>query len=97
MPAASQVAAILGERANTQIFFAIVQAVMVDVVHDEMVRSVHYLAVHFDTLAAGFSHGVEIPVRTLGEPCIFAQPQVVFGINDGELTPSQRYNTRLFI
>jgi len=70
---------------------------MVNVVHDQMVRSVHYLAVHFDALAAGFSHGIEIPVRTLGEPVIFAQPQVVFGIDDSELTASQRYDARLVI
>jgi len=70
---------------------------MVNVIHDQMVRSVHYLAVHFDALAAGFSHGIEIPVRTLGEPVIFAQPQVVFGIDDSELTASQRYDARLVI
>ncbi len=74
MPSGAEVPAIFGESADAQVFLAIVQAVMVDMVHDQMVRSVHYLAVHFDAPAAGFSHGVEIPARTLGEPCIFAQP-----------------------
>jgi len=94
VPAGAEVPAVLGESADAQVFLAIVQSVMVDVVNDQMGRSVHYLPVHFDAPAAGFSHGVEIPVRTLGEPFIFAQPQVVFGVDDSELTASQRYNAR---
>ena len=97
MPSGAEVPAIFGESADAQVFLAIVQAVMVDMVHDQMVRSVHYLAVHFDAPAAGFSHGVEIPARTLGEPGIFTQPLVVFGIDDSEQAASQRNETRLFI
>jgi len=88
VPAGAEVPAVLGESANTQVFLAVVQAVMVDVVHDQMVRSVHYLAVHFDAPAILLPHGVEIPARTLGEPGIFAQPQIVFGIDDGEQAAS---------
>lgn len=97
MPACAEVPAILGESAVAQVFFPVVQAVMVDMVHDKMLRSVHDLPVHFDALTAGFSHGVKIPVRSFGEPCIFAQPQVIFGIDDGEQAASQRYNTRPLI
>ena len=88
MAAGAEVPAVLGESADSQVFLSIVQAVMVDMVHDQMVRSVHYLPVHFDALTAGFSYGVEILVRTFGEPGIFAQPQVVFGIDYGELAAS---------
>ena len=97
VPAGAEVPAVLGESADPQVFFPVIQPVMVDMVHDKMVRSVHYLPVHFDANAAGFSHSVKIPVRSLREPGIFTQRLVVFGIDDSEQAASQRYNTRLFI
>ena len=97
MPAGAEVPTVLSESAKTQVFFTVVQAVMVDMIHNQMVRSVHNLPVHFDALAAGFSYGVKILVRSLREPCIFAQPQVIFGIDDCEQAASQRYNARPLI
>lgn len=63
-------------------------------VDDQMVRGVHDFTVHFDTFAVFFSNGVAILIRTFGEPCILAQPRVVFGVDDGELSAGQRNPSR---
>ena len=84
------VPAVLGEGAQAQVPLAVIQAVMVDVVHDQMVRGAHDFAVHFEGLAVGFSHGVAILVRPFRKPGILAQARIVLGIDDGELAPRQR-------
>ena len=66
------VSAVLGEGAQPQVLLSVVQAVMVDVVHDQVVRGLHDFAVHLDALAAGFSGGVAIPARPFREPGILA-------------------------
>ena len=82
MTTASQVAAVFGESTNPQVLLTIVQAVMVDVVHDEIVRGVNNPAVHFDTFAVFFSNGVAIFPRPFGEPSILAKPRIVIGIDN---------------
>ncbi len=86
----ASISAVLGEGAQTQVRLAVVQAVVVDVVHDEMVRGVHDLTVHFDALAARFSHGVAILRRSFGEPCIATQTRIVLGIDDSAFAPCER-------
>ncbi len=80
----SLVLAVLGEGAGAEVGVAVVQAIMVDVVNNEMVGSVGDLAVHFDAFAVFFSNGVVIFVSAFGEPGILAQVRVVFGVDDGE-------------
>jgi len=57
---------------------------VVDVVNDEMVRSVGDLAVHFYAFAFFFSNGVVILISAFGEPGVLTQAGIVFGIYDGE-------------
>jgi len=73
---------------------AVVQAVVVDVVNDEMVGDVGDLAVHFDAFAVFFSNGVVIFISAFGEPGILAQDGIVFGVDDGELAAGERYEAR---
>ncbi len=88
------VSAVLGEGAQAQVLLSVVQAVMVDVVHNQVVRGLHDLAVHLDALAAGFSGGVAILARPFREPGILAQARIVLGIDDGEFAPRQRDQAR---
>ena len=60
---------VVGEGAEAEVFLSIVQAIMVDVVDDEVVGGVCYLAVHFYGFPILFSGGVESVVRGFGEPC----------------------------
>ena len=91
MTTAAQIPAVLGEGVQPKVFFSVVQAVMVNVVNNQMVRGVGNLAVHFDALAVFFSNGVAILMRTFCKPGVSAQARVVFGIDDGELSAGQRY------
>ena len=59
-----------------------------------MVRGVHYLAVHLDTLAVFFSDCIAVLIRPFSEPGISAQPWIVFGIDDGKETAGQRNSPR---
>ncbi len=72
------------EGRKAKITRAVVQAVVVDVVDDEMVGGVCDLAVHFDAFAVFFSNGVVIFISAFGEPSVLAQAGIVFGIYDGE-------------
>ena len=74
----------MGESCKAKITPAVVQAVVVDVVNDEMVGGVGDLAVHFDAFAVFFSDGVVIFVSAFGEPGVLTQAGIVFGIYDGE-------------
>jgi len=74
----------LGESCKAKITPAVVQAVVVDVVNDEMVRGVGDLAVHFYAFAVFFSNGVVILGGAFGEPGVLTQAGIVFGIYDGE-------------
>ena len=70
---------------------AVIQAVVINVVNDEMVGGVGDLAVHFDAFAVFFSNGVVIFISAFSEPDILAQDGVVFGVDDGELAAGKRY------
>lgn len=91
MTSAAQIPAVLGKGTNAQVFISIVQAVVVNMINDQMVRGVGDLAVHFNALAVFFSHGVVILIRTFCKPGISAQAVVIFGIDDSELATGQRY------
>jgi len=84
----------LGESCKAKITPAVVQAVVVDVVNDEMVGGVGDLAVHFDAFAVFFSNGVVILRGAFDEPGILAQVRIVFGANGGELAAGERYEAR---
>jgi len=89
----AEVAAVLGEGTDAEITLTVVQAIVVDVVNDEIVGGVCDLAVHFDAVAVFFSHGVVIFGSTFCKPDELAQSRVVFGIDDGELAACQGYET----
>ena len=84
----------MGESCKAKITLAVVQAVVVDVVNDEMVGGVGDLAVHFDAFAIFFSNSVVIFISAFGEPGILAQDGVVFGVDAGELAAGERYEAR---
>ena len=84
----------MGESCKAKVAVAVVQAVVVDVVNDEMVGGVGDLAVHFDAFAVFFSNGVVIIRGAFGEPGILAEDGVVFGVDDGELAAGKRYEAR---
>ena len=84
----------MGESCKAKITPAVVQAVVVDVVNDEMVGGVGDLAVHFDAFAVFFSNSVVIFISAFGEPGILAQDGVVFGVDAGELAAGERYEAR---
>ena len=78
------VLAVLGEGSIAEVVVAVIQAVVVDMVDDEMVGGVGDLTVHFDAFAVFFSNGIVIIFSAFGEPGILAEDGVVFGVNDGE-------------
>lgn len=82
----------MSESCKAKITPAVVQAVVVDVVNDEMVGGVGDLAVHFYAFAVFFSNGVVIFISAFGEPDILAEERIVFGIDDGELAACERYH-----
>jgi len=69
----------------------VVQAVVVDVVNDEMVGGVEDLAVHFDAFSVFFSHGVVCSLATFCKPGEFAEAGIVFGIDYGEFSAGEGY------
>ena len=81
----------MSEGCIAEVGVAVVQAVVVDVVNDEMVGGVGDLAVHFYAFAIFFSNGVVIFISAFDEPGILAQDGVVFGVDDGELAAGKRY------
>ena len=95
--AAFNVAAVLGESAQPQVPLSVIYAIVVDVIDDQMVGGVHNLAVHFDALAVFLSHSVNIIARPLGEPGIFAEARIIFGIDNGEFTAGKRYQPRRIV
>ncbi len=74
----------MGESCKAKITPAVVQAVVVDVVNDEMVGGVGDLAVHFYAFAVFFSNGVVILRGAFCEPGVLAQDGIVFGVDGGE-------------
>ena len=81
----------MSEGCKAEVAPAVVQAVVVDVVNDEMVGGVEDLAVHFDAFAVFLSNGVVIIRRAFCEPGVLAEAWVVFGVDDGELSAGERY------
>ena len=79
------------ESRKAEVTLAVVQAVVVNVVDNEMVRGASDLAVHFDAFAGFFSNGVVVLRCTFRKPGKLAQARVVFGIDNGELSAGQRY------
>ena len=84
----------MGESRKAKVAIAVVQAVVVNVVNDEMVGGVGDLAVHFDAFAGFFSNSVVILISAFGEPGMLAQDGVVFGVDAGELAAGERYEAR---
>ena len=85
----AQVPAVLGECAQTQVASAVVQAVVVDVIDDQMIGGFGDLAVHFDALAVVFAHGVAILGRAFCKPRVAAKPLVV-GVVDYREQPARQ-------
>ena len=81
----------MSEGCIAEVGVAVVQAVVVDVVNDEMVGGVGDLAVHFDAFAVFFSNGVVIFISAFCEPGMLAQDGVVFGVDAGELAAGEKY------
>jgi len=88
---AAEVAAVLGKCAEAKVVPAVIEAIVVDVVNDQMGRGGGDPAVHFDALAVLLSDSVVIIVRTLSKPGVAAQRRVIFGIDDGEAAARERY------
>ncbi|MHC4155825.1 MAG: hypothetical protein ACYST6_13005 [Planctomycetota bacterium] len=78
------------EKAESEVFLLVVQAVVVNVVDYEMVGGVGDLTVHFDAFSVLFSNSVVILICTFCEPGKPAEVRVVFGIDDGELSAGER-------
>ena len=89
VPDAAQVPAVLGECTQAQVGSAVVQAVVVYVVNDEMVGGAGDLAVHFDAPAVLIADGVAIPGGAFREPCVAAKAFVVGGVDDREQASGQ--------
>ena len=90
MRESSLVLTVLGECCKAEVALLVVQAVMVDMVNNEMVGGVDNLAVHFDAFAVLLSYGVVTFFRAFRKPGESAQARIVFGIDDGEFTPCER-------
>ena len=86
MRGAAEVSAVLGECAEAEVALSVVEAIVVDVVDDEMVGGVGDLAVHFDAFAVLFSNGVVGLVGSFCKPGESGESRVVFGVDEGELT-----------
>ncbi len=94
MARGAEVAAVLGECADSQVCLAVVQAVMVFVVDYEMLGGVGDFAVHFDAPALPLAYGVAILRRAFCEPCVTAQTLVVLSVDYREQPAGQRNGSR---
>jgi len=85
------VLAVLGEGCEAEVFLLVVQAVVVDVVHEKVFGCVEDFAVHFDAFTVLFSDGIISFLAIFCEPLVSCESVVVFGIDDGEQALSERY------
>jgi hypothetical protein len=81
----------LGLGRKPKITPSVIQPVMVDMVNKQMLGRSRNYAMHRDVLAVFFSNGVIIPVVAVRVPFILAQLRIIFGIDNRELPPRQRY------
>ena len=90
-----RIAIVLGAGGRAQVRPAIVEAVMVDVVNDAAWRDFYYTAVHVNRGSCFSCGGVALGVKCIAVfgnvPFVFAEPLVVFGINDGKHALCQGY------
>ena len=90
------VVAVLPASRRPQVGFSIVQAVMINMVHNEMVWGVYYFAVHLNILALVFtqmnpSAGIESVAFFDSMPFVLIQSLEIFRIDYGVFALSKRY------
>ena len=83
--------AVVGDGCEAEVFLLVVQAVVVDVVHEKAFGCVEDFAVHFDAFTVFFSDGIISFLAIFCEPSVASEAAVVFGIDDGEQALSERY------
>ena len=90
------VVTVLQTSCRPDIGFSIVQAVMINVVHYEMVRRLYYFAVHLNILHLVFSQmnlsaGIKSVSALHGMPFVLIQSLEILRIDDGVFALCQRY------
>ena len=88
------VAAVLGECGQAEVGSAVVEAVVVDVVDEQVGRGVEYLAVHFDGFSFVLADGVEVAAGAFGEPFVAGEGGVVVCVDEGESAAGERDASR---
>ena len=84
------VAGVLGLRADSQVAFCVVYAVMVNMVANKAFGGVGDLAVHADVFARMFSEGIVSGTLFGGAPFVFVNAGVIVRVNDCEFALGQR-------
>jgi hypothetical protein len=80
---------------ETEICLSIVEAVSIDMVDEHALRGLKHSAVHRKVsfsyaIYSGPSSGIESSAVRIGVPIVFRKSIVIIGIDDGELSPSER-------
>lgn len=80
---------------ETEICLSIVEAVSIDMVDEHALRGLKHSAVHRKVsfsyaIYSGPSSGIESSAVRIGVPFVFREVIIVIGVNDGELSPSER-------
>jgi len=90
------VVGVLAASRRAEVCFAIIQAVMVDMIDEKMVGRVDNLAVHFHMLPLVETHmnppdGIIGVFGLIGVPFVLVQSREILRIDDGVLSLCQRY------
>ena len=90
------IVAVLHGCGGSEVRFAIIEAVMVDMIDEKVVRRVDNLSVHLDMLPLVETHmnppdGIPGVFGLIGVPFVFIQSPEIFRIDDGVLSLCQRY------
>ena len=85
------IATVLGGRAYTKVTFAVIQPVMVYMVHHQMVRGTRYHSMHRHSFSLNIADRVKGMRAGNGVPLMVAQPVIVIRIDDGEFSKGNRY------
>ena len=89
------VAFVLGAGRRAQIGPAVVKAVMVNMIHKHIIGDFEHLAVHveFAPFAPSVNPTSRVERRAAldGKPFTFGKPKIIIRIDDGVLSPRQRY------
>jgi len=90
-----RVAVVLGAGRGAEVRLSIVEAVMIDVVNDTARGDFYYTAVHVNGGRVFSCRGVALGVKSVAVlsnvPFVFAEPIVIFGVNDGKLALCKGY------